>query len=263
MKKFMTNGPKLTTSKIITVFLLVPFSIWAQTDYAVTFKGDTLRGSLKIMSYDQLDRLQWSNGGEKKVYSALQIKFIAKSGDVYEPIRYENTIKFMQVVKSGFLSLYTFSSQNSEGQYLSKKDGTGMEVPNLNFKRTMAKYLSECPEVSSRLEKGEFNRRDMERIIDLYNTCLQNNKDPYLSAAAKPKTIDNAKLLAVKNLVEKVNLEDFPSKKDALDLLTDIQAKISKDEAVPNYLMEGLKSYLNPIPSVSKELEVLVSSLKK
>lgn len=241
--------------------LILPLLLTAQSDYAVTFKGDTLRGELKIMSYDQLDRVQWSDHGQKKMYTALQIKSISKSSEFFQPVRYENTIKFMQVMKSGFLSLYKFSNQNAEGQYLAKKDGTGMEVPNLNFKKALAKYLSECPDVASRLAKGEFSKRDIERIIDLYNACVQN--DPYLGAAAKPNVIDSEKIFAVKTLVEKVNLENFSSKKDALDLLKDIQTKVSKNEAVPNYLMEGLKSYLGDIPAVSKELDTLISSLKK
>ncbi len=241
--------------------LLIPLSLTAQSDYAVTFKVDTLRGEIKIMSYDQLDRVQWSDQGKKKIYSALQIKSLYKSGEFFQPVRYENTIKFMQVMKSGFLSLYKFSNQNAEGQYLAKKDGTGMEVPNLNFKKALSKYLSECPDIASRLGKGEFSKRDIERIIDLYNACVQN--DPYLGAAAKPTVIDSEKILAVKTLTEKVNQENFSSKKDALDLLKDIQTKVSKNETVPNYLMEGLKSYLGAVPAVSKELDALISSLKK
>ncbi len=246
---------------IAVLLILLPVSLSAQSDYAVTFKGDTLRGELKIMSYDQLDRVQWSDHGQKKTYTALQIKSIAKSNEFFQPVRYENTIKFMQVMKSGFLSLFKFSNQNAEGQYLAKKDGTGMEVPNLNFKKALAKYLSECPDVASRLAKGEFSKRDIERIIDLYNACVQN--DPYLGATSKPNLIDSEKILAVKTLVEKVNTENFSSKKDALDLLKDIQTKVSKNESVPNYLIEGLKSYLGAVPAVSKELDTLISSLKK
>jgi len=257
-KKFVRSSIKLTLA-----FIVMPFFVSAQYDYAVTFKGDTLKGELKIMSYDQLDRVQWSDRGEKKVYTALQIKFIVKSGKIYEPLRYENGIQFMQVIKSGFLSLYSFSHQNAEGEYLAKKDGTGIEVPNLNFKKTMAKYLSECPDVAKRLEKGEFTKKDLDRIIDLYNNCLQSNTNQSSRVAVRPNAIDNEKILAVNNLMEKVKLEDFASKKDALDLLNDIQSKVSKNESIPNYLMEGLKSYLTPIPSVGKELEALISSLKK
>ncbi len=260
--------PMKTLQKIhaVTIGILLVFtngtSINAQTDYAVTFKGDTLRGALKIMSFDHIDRVQWSDHGQKEIYTALQVKSIYKSEVYYEPVRYENSIKFMQVVKSGFLSLYNFSTQNMEGQYLSKKDGSGIEVPNLNFRKALSKYLSECPDVAKRLDKGDLKKRDLERIIDLYNACLQNNSDPKVIAAKQAKEIDSDKLLAITNLEEKVQKQNFESKKDAMDLLKDIHSKISKNESIPNYLIEGLKSYLATV-SVSKELDALISSLKK
>ncbi len=248
----------------VALIFLTPLSLSAQTDYAVTFKGDTLRGEFKLMSYDQLDRVQWSDRGQKKVYTALQVKSISKSGTFYEPVRYENTIKFMQVLKAGFLSLYKFSNQNSEGQYLSKKDGTGIEVPNLGFKKSMSKYLSECDDVAKRIDKGELGKRDLGRIIDLYNACLQNNSNgTSSSAAAKPKAVDSEKLLAIKNFTAQVEKESFVTKKDALDMLKDVQAKVAKNEPVPNYLFEGLKGYLADTPVLAKELDSIVALLKK
>ena len=75
--------------------------------------------------------------------------------------------------------------------------------------------------------------------------------------------IANEKEVAVKNFVAKVEAESFLAKKDALDLLKDIQAKVSKNETVPNYLIEGLKSYLNDTPTLAKDLEGVIALLKK
>ena len=38
---------------------------------------------------------------------------------------------------------------------------------------------------------------------------------------------------------------DFPEKGNALDMIGEIKGKISTDQKVPNFLIEGLKSSLN------------------
>jgi hypothetical protein len=38
--------------------LLIAFDSYSQADYAITLNGDTLRGRIKILTYDLLDRVQ-------------------------------------------------------------------------------------------------------------------------------------------------------------------------------------------------------------
>jgi len=64
-------------------------------------------------------------------------------------------------------------------------------------------------------------------------------------------------------LMKKIDAEEFPSKKDALDLLRDIQGKVSKNESVPNYLTEGLKSYVSSVPALTEDLNKLLGLLQK
>lgn len=59
-----------------------------------------------------------------------------------------------------------------------------------------------------------------------------------------------------------VNAGDFLSKEDASDLLKDVLKKVEKGEKVPNYLTEGLKSYLGKTP-LSGDLDSLLELLKK
>ncbi|HLZ16092.1 MAG TPA: hypothetical protein VKQ08_03595 [Cyclobacteriaceae bacterium] len=245
---------------------LLPFSTFGQTNYVVTAKGDTLRGELKLFSYDLIDRIQVTDLSKRATYSALQIRSINMDGATYRPERNENAIRFMKVLKDGFLSYYAFtSSQNMwDGRYLKKKDGTGIEVPNLGFKKILARFLGDCKEISDRIDRGEFSKKDVEQIVDLYNVCLQ-AKTEALVRNPKPVSVvvDIDKALAVKNLVTKVEAENFLTKKDALDVLRDIQSKVSKNEAIPNYLIEGLKSYLADTPTLTNDLDALVALLKK
>ncbi|GHN01719.1 hypothetical protein WSM22_32080 [Cytophagales bacterium WSM2-2] len=235
----------------------------AQKDYAISLRSDTIRGELKILSFDNMDRLQINSNGKKTTYTALQLRSFSKDSISYESVKYENTIRFMRVLKSGYLSLYAFNPTGMgswDGRYITKKNGTGMELPNLAFKKILIKYLEECDEVVSGLEKGNLSKKDILRIVDLYNNCNQGKSDNFNPQAAKGKS---DKLNSLKKLSEKVEALDFLTKKDALELIRDLQNKVSKNEAIPNYLIEGLKSYLVDTPSLSKDVEEVIALLKK
>jgi hypothetical protein len=253
-------------SLLITLILLLPIVVFAQKEYALTPKGDTLKGKLKMISFDDLDRLQINTDGKKSSYTALQIRSYQKEGNTYQSVKYENSFRFMKMIKSGYLSLLAFNTSGQGGwnsRYLIKKDGSGMEVPNLSFKKLLSKYLSDCPEVHDRIEIGDFTRNDLERIIDLYNSCLQAKTDVLITTKAPTISFNVERMLAVAKLSEKVQAESFLTKNDVIDLLKDIKIKVSKNEVVPNYLIEGLKSYLSDTPSLLKEAEELATLLKK
>ena len=251
----------------IVIILSSPSLVIAQKDFAVLAKGDTLKGELKMYSIDNIDRLQINVKGTKSTFTAFQVKSFVKAGITYQPVRYENALRFMKLVESGYLSLYMFSPTgmgSMDSQYLAKKDGSGMEVPNLSFKKLISKYLNDCPELIDRIEKGEFHKSDIERIVVQYNTCLQaktetlmQTKDPQTSSS------NSAKIVAIETLTKKIEAENFLTKKDVMDVLRDIKNKVSKNENVPNYLTESLKSYLADTPALSKEAEELITTLLK
>jgi len=245
---------------------LLPLSLFAQANYVITNKGDTLKGELKLLSYDLIDRVQVADFHKKTVYTAMQIRSVTLDGTVYRPERYENAVRFMKVIKDGFLSYYAFcTSQNLwDGRYLKKRDGAAMELPNLSFKKMMAKFLEGCQDLQIRIENGELSKKDIERIVDLYNICLQARTEALVrNPRPRVAVVDADKVLAVRNLVAKVESENFLTKKDALDVLKDIESKVSKNEAIPNYLIEGLKSYLADSPSLTSDLDALIALLKK
>lgn len=264
---------KKEISKLSTALLILTLlsnAALAQTDYAVRINGDTLKGSLQILDFEQIDRVQIKTDKGKISLTALQVRCVKKKNELYRAVRYENTVRLMKVLIDGYLSLYAFhlSKQSSQwdGRYLTKLDGTGMEIPNLSFRKSLGNYLSDCGDIKEKLEKGELGKRDVEKIIGLYNTCMQNKTVAAIPkstpATAPTPVVENEKALAVKNLVTKVEAENFTTKKDALDILKDIQSKVSKNESVPNYLLEGLKSSLAEVPSLAKDLDSVVTLLK-
>lgn len=257
--------------KIALLLILFSFFI-AKTnaqDYLITSKGDTIKGKAKILSFELIDRAVIPVPA-KQTFTAMQVRLIHLENENYRPMRYENSIRFMKVLKQGYLSLLAFKPNgqgNWDGRLLAKRDGTSLEVPNLSFKKMIGRFLSDCPAIEEKLDKGELAKKDIDRIIDLYNTCLESQSTMKLAnREAQPKPEEKfeslEKVSAIKGLMEKVDKGDFLSKEDASDLLKDILKKVEKGEKVPNYLTEGLKSYLEKTP-LKTDLENLLELLKK
>jgi hypothetical protein len=56
---------------LISVFFLTSYFAVAQANYVVTLKADTLRGDVRILSYDNIDRVQVAKDGKKESFTAL------------------------------------------------------------------------------------------------------------------------------------------------------------------------------------------------
>jgi hypothetical protein len=242
--------------------ILIGFCAWAQTDFLITIKSDTLRGEIRLLSYDKIDRIQISTNGKKETYTAMQVLNASIKDVTYKPIQKDNTVRMMQVLKKGYLSLYAFNYPNQfmfDGRYLVKLDGATLEVPNLSFKKIMANFLEDCVEVSEKVKKGEWGKSDINTIIDEYNVCVSN-----LKPAPIPATVTTSEELnALKNLTAKINDLNFDTKADALDILKDMQSKLEKKEKVSNYLIGGLEAALKDQATVTEDLTKLTDLLKK
>lgn len=229
----------------ITLLLLVTIAIpvMAQDGYLVTMKGDTVRGKIQIQSYDLMDRVAFRVDGKKKNLPALEVRTIVLDSIKYLPVQYENKIRFMQVMKSGYLSLYAFRLDNPnsyDGRLLVKMNGSKLEVPNIQFKKLMSDFLEDCAPASEKVDSGELGRSKIEEIVDTYNECIKKQNEKTVIAAANASPLTEA----IYALRVKVEASSLDSKKDVLDLLTGMDTKARLKEPVPGYLKDGLKSYL-------------------
>src|SRR5260221_1179673 len=119
----------------LLLFSFLCFRAYGQ-DFLVTNKGDTLHGKAKIMSYDQLDRVQIVEKKEKSTLTAREVKEVFAGGETYHPKQANNTIRFMKLLKAGYLSLYAFKEETQNfygGRDLVKRDGAMTEVSHLAF----------------------------------------------------------------------------------------------------------------------------------
>ncbi|MCS6283777.1 MAG: hypothetical protein HUM72_24985 [Dolichospermum sp.] len=249
--------------RLLTFLFILCASRSFGQDYIITIKGDSLMGSVKFVSYDLLDKVQISTD-KKKILTALQVREVKLNGETYKPQRSGNAIRFMKVLKSGYLSLFAFKPENQnlyDGRMLIKLDGKAMEAPNLGFKKAMSDFLGDCETVAEKIKSGEFGRKNLDGIIDAYNNSI-NEKTKALSKESTLLETSKDKLAAIIALKSKIEKTTDSKSKDAIDLLSDMETKVKKGETVANYQIETLKSLLSSVPEVAKELEQVLSLLK-
>ncbi len=250
---------------ILTIGLGIIFQASiCQTGYLISVKGDTLKGEVKLLSYDIIDRVQLTVDKKKKSYTALEVKTISLNDLSYHSIRHNNRYQFMVLLKNGYLSLYGFRIEkqfNFDGRYLVKRDGQSIEVPNLTFKKSMQEFLKDCMSVCDQIKNGGLGRKNLDTLITLYNICIDQKTKP-TTLANIPSVANEISLPALETLQGKVEKSDLSTKQDILDLIKDIDAKTKGKQPVPNYLIEGLKGYLGTT-EYKEDLEKLIETIQK
>jgi hypothetical protein len=229
--------------------------------YLVTLKGDTLRGAVHILSYDLMDRVSVKGEGKKKNFTAVEVRMVVMDSSQYVAVQFENSIRLMKVIKTGYLSLYAFKLENQhsfDGRLLVKMNGAKLEIPNIQFKKLLADFLEDCERTSKKVKNGEFGRSEIIAIVDDYNNCVQeqNKATAILVSTSTPLTE------AIFELRTKVQDSKLESKKDVMDLLASIETKARLKEPVPGYQKEGLKSYLTGKPEFEAELNKVLELMQ-
>lgn len=251
----------------LILFCLVGHRICkGQPEYVVTSKGDTVAGKVKYFNFGAEKKVQVITSDNKKnVYSILQAPSFFSGQELYHAVRVVDGYTYMKVLKYGYLSLFAFQQPNQitwDGRYLLKRDGTGMEVPNISFKKLLKKFLADCTEVTARIESGEFSKTKLNEMVDGYNQCIDLNTKHQHEAIqlSKEQTDKISTWTQLENNVK--NLAAFESQANALEMIIDIKAKINNGENIPNFLVAGLKDALKNQPTLQNSLEKALLEIK-
>ncbi len=239
-------------------------------DYIVNLKNDTLRGKVSILTYGTMDRAQVIGADKKKTtLTAIQLLAVSFNNEIYNPVRTNFGYRMMKLVRPGFVALYlgrrtTGPSDTGfyyDVQFLVKRDGNSIEVPNLSFKKTMTNFLDECADIKTKIEKEDLRRADLDKILSEYNNCIEEQ-----TRQSKSKTAletDNPKIAQLNDFKAKVEASSLSGKKDALEILNDVVSKVQQRQSVPNYLVDGLKNILKESPELAGEFDKIASSLNQ
>lgn len=243
---------------LLFILMLVVYHCSHAQDYVVPLRGDTLVGDVRPAGIGTNQRVQVTpQGGKKKSFGVVEVREFKYKDEVYRPVKGLTGYVFMKLIRDGYLALYAFQPENQttyDGRYLMRKDGAGMEVPNLTFKKSVTRYLSDCPPVAEKVEAGELNKRDLELIVDEYNNCIGKNTNAV--------AVETKKLNPLDALEQKVKAKpNFEGQSDALDMIGEMKKKVQRQEKVPNFMIEGLKSTLSSQSDLTPDLEAALREI--
>lgn len=244
---------------LLMIVCLVAYQVASgQEDFVVLTKGDTLKGKVKYLNYGIEEKVQITTSDNKKnIFSILQTLSFSMNNEVYNPVRTVQGYTFMKLLKSGYLSLYAYQLPDQikwDGRYLLKKDGAGLDVPNINFKKNMSRYLSDCPTGAEKVETKELKKSNLDEIVDQYNACIE-SRTTYQSSQLEQIKDQSLKLNYWIQLETSLNaLNSFEGKANVLEMITEIKGKIQRGEKVPNFLTNGLQEALKNQDSSIKEI---------
>jgi hypothetical protein len=259
---------KIVTLQILMIILFVIGYITAsaQGDYVVTIKGDTLWGKVKYYSHSGVKYAGNSSKyvqltpaeGKKSTHEILKTISFSMDNEIYHTVKFEQSYAFMKLIKRGYLSLYGYQMENQttwDGRYFVKKDGALLDVPNLGFKKRVAAYLADCPEVVKNIESGVLGKSELLKIVEEYNACVE------LKTTSKVLKKSPATEAWAKLGDEVKVLPEFDKKADAIEMIQDVQKKLSKNETIPSFLINGLKDALKDQSSIKETLDEAIGKL--
>jgi hypothetical protein len=252
---------------LFLLLFLIAYQCAQAQGYILTHRGDSLQGEIKPFVFGPDKRVQVVSSDKKKqTFTLFEVREFGYKGDKYHPVKLEEKYTFMKLLKSGYLSLYGYQLENQatfDGRFLLKRDGKSLDVPNLGFRKLIARFLEDCSDLSQKIDNGDFGKKDLDAIVDQYNQCVNNRTVDHTAIVAESAE-QREKISPWNDLENKVKAKsDFAEKENALEMIADIKARISRNEKVPNFVIEGLKSSLAASdlqPELAKAVNELNSS---
>lgn len=218
-------------------------------DFVLPAVGDTLHGEVKYTFYNQNENLVVSTNNGRVLLDITKVRLAAFGGHLYKTVRFHDHYTLMQIIRQGYLTKYLYRSDPASSlfnaYYIGRPDGTGMEVPNIGFRKRIAEFLSDCPAVSQGLADKKWSRNDLDAVIDAYNACIASKTtvqetDTWTSFGANLKAA-----------------KDFDGKRDAMDILDEIQSKLMNHQPVPDFLYRSMESTLKSEPGLLAQFKRL------
>ena len=250
----------------LTFLSLAMSNAFPQADFLVTTNGDTLYGEIKPLGFSNTayDKVILKVNKKKNTYTSLQAISYYKNKETFETIKHNGRFIYMKLVTKGYLSVYKFRP-NESYQYsnilLVKADGNQMELPNIGFKKQMSNFLNDCDEIARKLDEDHYKKKEIEKIVADYNTCIQQNTD---------KLIEEHAIRVQPNILEIINelrtlSENLEQEKgdELQDLLDDIQERLAEQKNIPGYLKTSLEELTAGDEKASHEARRLLEAMEE
>jgi len=229
---------------IVLFIMFITQVSFAQKDMVITTKMDTLMGKVMINSGDKYsnDAVTIKLDKSRKKMKAYEVSSILYKGQtVLKTIKLDGRYQFVKLIKEGsFLTLYAYkNTENTSNDYglqvLIKADGGQHKLGNIGFKKRLASFLTECPDISKKIEEGFYSKKDFNKLIDEYNACVDAK-----SNASQKEVIAGIEASKIDDLITRVNDSGMKGKEELVDMLLDVKSKMAAQKEVPSYLENAI-----------------------
>jgi hypothetical protein len=247
----------------LLVWLVIPAAVYAQ-DKVILASGDTLEGKASILYPDKyFEEISFDDGTNRRRMKAYQFIWLLKDDEIYRAVKNTDKYQIMKLYKPGYLSLYYYrvdQSYSFGGLYALRRDGIGTEVPNMGFKKNMSRFLSDCNSISADVKAGLYKRKDMEKIADMYNACIEQK-----TAELNQKTESRELSDEASELINEINSLITESASLGYDELTpileDVKEKVEEGDDIPNYLKRAIKDQVDKKNPLNDKITELLKKL--
>lgn len=251
------------TFLIITALFSI-ITVYGQNELYM-LDGDTLKGEITILyPEDRFEEIIFESGDDKRRMKAFEFKGFSQDGEIYRSVKSGEKYRIMQLVEPGYLSMYRFRIDNSyayNGLYLYRRDGQGIEVPGMMFKKTMMNFMADCNAIEASLKDNKYKRRDIEELVADYNACIEAKTDELEEMRnetfTKPVSSTPALSLAEELLDEARAIGDD----DLESMLNDVVEKLGEGSAVPAYLKKAISTHVDESHELHSEITRLLNQI--
>ncbi len=269
----MTISRILSLSTLFSCFL-IPVTAHAQDtgEYVITVRNDTLSGEVRFNTYNlgsESITLK-DNNKKKQNFTPNTARAFKFRGNLYHSMLLRDHYTFMQVIESGYLSVYEHQDLSRQtgaqeiNSYLKVNMGELVSVPKIGFRKKIGPLLQDCPSVYQKIDEKTYDFADLKAIAMEYNQCMANRPkvSPTSVAAATPE----ASVIPANSSVQELltYLEKNPqatNHDDLLSCLHDIGAKVKNGSTVPKYLLDALVNLSKPTEDISEKALKLATDL--
>lgn len=245
---------------LLLSFLLSTNALLAQ-DYLITTKGDTLKGPIVFQLNGKVESAT-VRGEKRETISAIGTREAIVKGKRFKPVQFNGSVLFMEILTEGYLSLLAFQPANLrsyDGRLLQKRDGQLLEVPSLGFKRFVSAYVSDYPDLATKIKDGALDSKDLNEIISQYNNFIS-GKTETSKAQDKIASAQQSKVELLNSLKTEIENSSLPLKQDASDIITDWLEKIKKEKPPMPYMLKALRTALEPRQDLLDKIEGLAGN---
>jgi hypothetical protein len=170
----------------------------------------------------------------------------------------------MKLVESGYASLYLYQEDDKrtwDGRYIYRMDGTGLDVPNIGFKRKITEFLQDCPQLVDTINAGKLARTDMAEIVKRYNTCIEQNTKVSRNESIAVTEKQSATRNAWDELSRAVEANTALEEKESIqEMITEARTKTERGEKIPKFLQDSLKKSFKDYPDLQELLAKAIST---